>query len=338
MRVMITGGTGFVGLHATRALLAAGHEVTLLVRSIDKLLDLYGEDGVVDYVRGDILDKDSVQDAVEDCAAVVHAAAMVSVDPRDAERVYRGNVQGTQNVIDAAMEAAVEAVVHVSSVTALFDPAASVLDENSPPGTARNAYGRSKVECERYARRLQDAGAPVYIVYPASVIGPDDPGLTEPHQGLQAFLTSGLLPRLPTGNQWVDVRDIAAIIARLLEQRPAQRRFTAGGHYLPWPELGRTLQAVTGRRFITPPVPGGLMRLAGNVLDLARKAVPIELPISEESMDYATRWVPMSNDLVEQALDISFCPVQDSLRAAIRWLHAAGHITARQAGAALEDA
>ncbi len=334
MRVMVTGGTGFVGYHTVQALLAAGHEVSLLVRSVDKLYRLYGEEQVDFYTRGDICDADRVARAMEGCDAVVHAAAMVSTGASDAEQVYRGNVEGARTVMDTALDAGVSSIIHVSSVTALFDPRASVLNEHSPPGAARNAYGRSKVACERYVRGLQDDGAPIHISYPATVIGPDDPGLTEAHVGLQGYL-SVFVPLMPTGNQYVDVRDVAEVHLRLLEQQPPAGRYLVGGHYLSWPDLAVLLEQLTGRRLLKLPVTGGFMRLLGRATDQLRKHVTVDAPLSEEAMEYATRWVPMDNSLVENTLDFEFREVEDTFTDAIRWLHSAGYISEKQAGLAI---
>ena len=89
MRVMVTGGTGFIGYHTVRALLAAGLEVSLLVRSADKLHAVYGEGVIEHYTCGDIADPVSVGQAMEGCDAVIHVAALVSTHAADAERVYR---------------------------------------------------------------------------------------------------------------------------------------------------------------------------------------------------------------------------------------------------------
>ena len=227
MRVMITGATGFVGYHTAQALLDAGHEVSLLVRSVDKMLALFGQDRVQQVTRGDITDADQVARALQGCDAVVHSAAMVSTSAADAKRVYQTNVEGTRLVLAGAIERGIGRIIHVSSVTALYDPAASRLDENSPPGHASNAYGRSKVACERHVRDLQDRGAPVFITYPAQVIGPDDPGLTEPHRGLQLLL-QGIVPCTSSGTQYVDVRDIALVHRQLLEQDVPGNRYAQG--------------------------------------------------------------------------------------------------------------
>ncbi len=334
MRVMITGATGFVGFHTALALLEAGHEVSLLVRSQGKMEQLFGRDRIRHFTVGDITDEGQVRQALAGCSAVVHSAAMVSTHASDAEAVYRTNVDGTTNVIGAALELGLDSVVHVSSVTALYDPAASVLDEHSPPGAGATGYGRSKVACERYVRGLQEAGEPISITYPATVIGPDDPGLTEAHVGLRTYLQQ-FVPLMPSGTQYVDVRDIARVHLRLLEQPGLNGRYIIGGHYVPWRELGGVLRRVTGRKPLELPLNAGLMRLAGRLADRIGNYVKLDLPLTAEGISYATHWVPMDSRSVEQGLGIGFRPVEDSFRDAIAWLHAAGHISAGDAGDAV---
>lgn len=332
MKVMITGGTGFIGYHSATALLEAGHEVCLLIRSEDKMRGLFG-DAVQDFVVGDVTDEQKVIQALEGCDGVIHTAAMVSIDKRDAQRLYDTNVGGTRLVIDNAVRMKIPNIIHVSSVTALFDPTAEKLDEHSPPGTAENAYGKSKVDCEIYVRALQESGAPIHITYPGSVIGPDDPALTEPHQGLITYL-GNVLPVLPSGNQWVDVRDIAIAHQRLLEGDYPAGRYTLGGHYVPWRTLVDTLGELTGRHARTIAIPGGLMRGIGRLVDLTNtlRKKPIDMPITHEAMVYATGWVIMDDSKAESELGLVFRPLEDSLVDAIRALVKAGHVSAGQAG------
>jgi dihydroflavonol-4-reductase len=331
MRVMITGGTGFIGYHTTMALLGAGHEVSLLVRSVDKMLGMYGEKGIEHYTRGDIIEADKVRQAMTDCDAVIHVAALVSTHANDAQRVYDTNVQGTRNVIGAAIELGIGSIIHVSSVTALYDPDAAVLDEDSPPGKAASGYGRSKVACEQYVRALQEAGEPVYITYPATVMGPDDPGLTEAHLGMRTYL-SHFVPVMSSGNQYVDARDIAQVHLRLLQEQPPFGRYILGGHYIPWVDLAGVLEEATGRTLRKLPLNGGVMRVVGKVCDRIGPWFKMEVPMTEEAMGYATQWVQMDNSKVEQELGFEFRPVQQTMEDTIRWLLQAGHITARQAG------
>jgi nucleoside-diphosphate-sugar epimerase len=332
MQVMITGGTGFIGYHTVLALLEGGHEVSLLVRSEEKLRKIY-QDRAPRFVCGDVTDQEKVMQALEGCDGVIHTAAMVSIDKKDAERVYDTNVGGTKLVIGNAVGMGIPHIIHVSSVTALYDPEARFLNEYSPPGAATNAYGKSKVESEIFVRELQDRGAPIHITYPGSVIGPDDPALTEPHQGLKTYLTA-TVPVLPSGNQWVDVRDIATAHRRLLEMELPPGRYTLGGHYIPWTKLVDLLSEITGNKKRKLHVPGSVMRGVGMMVDAINKMreTPIEAPITHEGMVYATNWVKMDDSKAKADLGLTFRPVEETMSAAIRWLHSAGHITEDQAG------
>ncbi len=332
MRIMITGGTGFIGLHTARALLAAGHQVRLLVRDKDKLRRLYGSK-VTDYVLGDVTDPEAVAKALKGCDGVVHTAAMVSIDQKDAERVMATNLGGTELVVGGAAKRGFKCIVHVSSVTALYNPEAQFLNEYSPPGSANNPYASSKVACENFVRGLQDAGQPVHITYPASVIGPDDPGFTAPHQGLKAYLASAAAV-LPSGNQWVDVRDIADAHVALFEREPSAGRYPLGGHFLTWSELIDTLSAVTGRRIQKISVPGRVMLGLGRMADwMSRmRGKSLDIPVTHEAMVYATNWVRMDNSKTTAELGIQFRPVEETLADAIRYLAEEGLLSNAQAG------
>ena len=165
------------------------------------------------------------------------------------------------------------------------------------------------------------------------MIGPDDPALTEPHQGLKTYLT-GTIPVMPSGNQWVDVRDIALAHLRLLERELVPGRYTLGGHFVPWTKLVDILGGLTGNQMRKIPVPGSAMRGLGRLLDLVNsmRDTPIDAPITHEAMVYATNWIKMDDSKAGADLELTFRPVEESFSAAIRWLLSAGHITEQQAG------
>lgn len=331
MRVMVTGATGFIGYHTTQALLAAGHEVSLLVRSEDKMRRVFGPDCIEHFTVGDITDRKKVRQAMAECDAVIHVAALVSTRAADAQRVFDTNVNGVKEVIGGAVELGLDPVIHVSSVTALYDPAAPVLDEHSPVGVGATGYGRSKVACEKFVRSLQEQGAPVHITYPATVLGPDTPEMTEAHVGLQTYLAH-FVPLMSSGNQYVDVRDLADFHLQLVESPPEPGRFLLGGHYIPWRKLGGILERLTGRRLLKLPLSSGFMRLAGRLCDEVSRYLDVELPMTAEGLQYATRWVLMDNGKVEREMGFRFRPVEETLSDSIRWLAREGHITAAQAG------
>ncbi len=342
MRVFLTGASGFVGAHSALALLEAGHEVRLLVRQPAPVKAYFtsrghavGGDGPVDLTMADMRDTAAVRAAMSGCDGVLHAAATVSLDPRRAQETYETNVQGVRSVIGTAAEVEVRTIIHVSSVSVLFQPKAEVITEATPLTTAGSAYSRSKRDAESYVRELQAQGCPVQISYPSAVVGPDDPKLSAANRGLAQFVSKAP-PNTSTGFQIVDVRDLARAHRCLLEDdppaTPAQARYIVGGHYLPWPELGRTLEELTGRRRRSPRVPGSMLRGMGSLADRLRRVFPTEHELGAEAMAYVTQWVPADSGRLVERTGLPFRPVTDTLQDAIRWLAQTGHVRPEHAG------
>ncbi len=155
MRALVTGGGGFVGKELVRMLLARGDGVRVLARGDYPELRALG----VETVRGDIVDKAVVKRAVEGMDVVFHVAAKAGIwgDPDEYEQ---SNVQGTQHVIDACVEGAVERLVYTSSSSVTFAGTDAIDADESMPYPAKHYYdyGRTKAEAER--RVLAANGTP----------------------------------------------------------------------------------------------------------------------------------------------------------------------------------
>lgn len=181
MRVLVTGGTGYIGSHTVAALVADGHQVRLLVRDPRRvtaaLTPLGLQAGKLDTIVGDVTDPAAVDQAVRDCEAVVHAGSVYSLDSRDARRIRQVNVRGTDLVLGTAYRAGLDPIVYVSSVAALLQPDGQTLTPDSPVGRPPGPYLGAKADAERVARRYQEAGAPVVTTYPGGCLGPHDPHL-----------------------------------------------------------------------------------------------------------------------------------------------------------------
>lgn len=298
MRVLITGGTGFVGGWTAKAIADAGHSIRFLVRNPAKLGTSVAKLGVdvSDFAVADITDRMAVRQALDGCDAVVHSAALVATDPRQTTQMLTTNMQGAQNVLGQSVELGLDPIVHVSSFTALFHPSLETLTADLPVVGGADGYGTSKAQVEIYARGLQDAGAPVNITYPGMVLGPpvgDQFG--EAGEGVKAAVQMHAIPGRSAAWLIVDVRDLAALHAALLEPGRGPRRYTAGGHRVPAAELAAMLGEVAGTPMVSVPIPDTALRVAGAVLDRAGRFLPFDTPITWAGMQYYTQ-MPASDD------------------------------------------
>jgi nucleoside-diphosphate-sugar epimerase len=332
--VLVTGASGFLGLHVLRRLLDEGERVRALVRSpatLRRHLPLVGvdpDDPAVEVATGDMTDQDAVRHAFAGCDRAVHAAATFSYRRRDAGRMLQENTAGTATVLDAAIDAGCTGIVHVSSIVALLRPGAT-LNHQSPLGTPLGPYTHSKVESERVARERQATGAPVAVVNPGGILGPHDPYLGESDEAVRDILR-GRLPTWPRGRlQWVDVRDTAAVVVTALG-RPG-RRYLVPGEDVTLPH--ETLRAVTGRRLPAVRIP---LAAVLPVVQIGYTTGWSLLPHAVEGSRVIAANARVDASATVDELGIPGRPLEESMRDTVRWLVEAGHISPRAAGRCLE--
>lgn len=245
----------------------------------------------------------------------------------------RTNVAGAQTVLRAAVDHGCDPVVHVSSTLALLRRRATVTPE-SPLSDARSVYAASKAASEAVARRLQQDGAPVVIVQPGGVLGPDDPHVGDGSRRLRDILR-GRYPMWPSGGaHLVDVRDVARVHAAALSPGAGPRRYLVPGHFVDGRTMFAKLSAVTGRRLSRVVVPAAMLLPFAWAASKAQRVVPFHLPIEYEGVvitGYATR---CDDSRARQDFGIQPRPLEETYRDTVRWLYRGGHLTARQAGVA----
>ncbi len=316
MRVLVTGGTGFVGGWTAKATADAGHSIKFLVRNPARLQTSVAKLGVdvSDFAVGDITDRVSVREALRGCDAVVHSAALVATDPRQTAEMLTTNMHGAQNVLGQSVELGLDPIIHVSSFTALFHPGLEVLSADLPVVGGADGYGTSKAQVEIYARGLQDAGAPVNITYPGMVLGPpvgDQFG--EAGEGVRAALQMHAIPGRSAAWLVVDVRDLAALHTALLEPGRGPRRYTAGGHRVPASELASMLGHVAGTPMVAVPIPDTALRVAGAVMDRAGRFLPFDTPFTSAGMQYYTQMPASDDSPSERELGITYRDPEETM-------------------------
>lgn len=315
MKVMLTGSTGFIGGHLLKAIVDAGHDVNLLVRDVDKLermKSLHGIEAELGYVVGDMTDESAVAQALEGCDACVHAAAFTSLDPALMDQALAVNGPGAQLILDAAVEAGCDPVIHVSTMSVIFPPTGDKLSGDDPIQGGGNPYNASKAIAEEHARSMQANGAPVKIIYPAGVTGPADLGLNVLAANLAPTLQSEIMMSLASGG-WclVDVRDLATAISGLLSPGLGPKRYVAAGTFMDWEEFHAVVTEVTGRDRALIPTP--------------RDA--LEQMVDAEAVEIMLGIVPGDDEgiLSDSGLG-SWRPVEETLKETITWLIDEGHL------------
>ncbi|MCR4392052.1 MAG: NAD-dependent epimerase/dehydratase family protein [Candidatus Acetothermia bacterium] len=248
MKALVTGGTGFIGANVVRVLLDRGYQVRALVRPNSDRRNLAGLP--VELVEGDVRDIGSVRTAVAGCKLVFHAAALYSFWVRPRRLIYQINVDGTRNVLQAALEAAVERVVYTSSVAALgLRGDRRPADEETPvdPRTIASDYKRSKYLAEQVALAFaRERGLPVVIVNPSFPVGPYDVKPTPTGQVVRDSLRRRMPAYMDTGMNVVAVEDVAVGHVLAAERGRVGERYILGGENLTMRELLQLLAEITG--------------------------------------------------------------------------------------------
>ncbi len=308
MLVAVTGGTGYLGAHITRALLAVGHRIRLLVApgtAADPVIGYLATRGEVVPVEGDVRDVATVDTLLRGCDAVLHAAGVVGTDRRRSALMWEVNAHATEMLLHRATDAGLDPVVCVSSYSALFPPPDGVITENTPPAPGRSPYAQTKAYADRVARGLQERGAPVVVSYPSSVVGPachTAPGVTE--RGWAPILAHGLAPRMPGGMQMIDVVDVAEVHVRSMRPGRGPQRYVCGGEMVAFDEMIDLLEAGSDRRIRRIPLSPRLFRGMGRIADLAGRVLPLGDGISHEAALLLTSATPTDDLHTRTALGI----------------------------------
>ena len=216
MNCFVTGGSGFIGANLVHQLVARGHHVKVLLRPGADLRGLAGAE--YEGIQGDLLDQRAVlTKAIRGCDWVFHVAASYALWLPDYDPMFRANVEGTRNLIEAAHAAEVRRIVYTSTVGCIGLPKPDSTGKIIPTDEATevsemqmsNPYKLSKWRAEVVARDQAESGRPVIIVNPSAPVGPRDVKPTPTGQVIVDFLRRALPAYLDTGLNWVHVRDVA---------------------------------------------------------------------------------------------------------------------------------
>ncbi len=296
MKAFVTGATGFIGGHVVRKLRARGDEVTVLARSAPKASAL-AELGC-EVIEGDLANPAAIARGAEGCDAVFHVAAIYRVGVPASERatMHDANVRGTERVLDAAAHAGVARVVYVSTANVYGNTKGDVVDETyvrPQPPEFLSQYDRTKYEAHQVALARIAQGAPIVIVMPGGVYGPDDP--SELGNMIDQARTGKLKLRLfpATGFNYIHVEDVAEGIILAHDKGRAGQAYNVAGQRSTIGELVDKVCSLSGRKPPRLTMPPALMKAAVPIGPLVGKLLGFPPNLAEliRTSDGVTFWI-----------------------------------------------
>jgi dihydroflavonol-4-reductase len=321
MKVLVTGGTGFIGSHLVHRLLDHGDEVVCLARPESNIKNL--KELPVEIRYGDLRDRQSLVDAIHGCAILYHCAADYRLWCKDPSQMYASNVQGTQNILQAALDEGVQRVVYTSTVGCLgLAPNGTPANEETPV-TLKDMIGpykRSKFLAEREAGAFAQHGLPIVIVNPSTPVGEYDRKPTPTGKMIVDFLKGKMFGYVETGMNLVDVVDVAKGHILACEKGKVGEKYILGNSNMTLKGVFDVLSKISGipspRTRVPHWVAGGYALLENFYSDVLLHREP-EVPLESVKMSRHKMWFDSSRAVRELGLPQS--PVEIALERAVKW-------------------
>jgi len=324
--VFVTGGTGFLGSHLLFHLLKIGKKVRAIKRAdsnfylLSNVFSFYTEDtqkylSKIEWVEGDLLDIYSLDKALNEVSEVYHAAAIVSFDSSYRKKMMKANVEGTANLINAALDKDIKKICHVSSIAAIGRAENDkVIDENVVWKTSKknSNYAISKYGAEREVWRGIEEGLNAVIINPSVILGPRE--LNRGIGSLISMVRNGFKFCTTGVNGFVDVRDVAESMIRLMESDIYNERFIVSADNLTYKQIldwiAEYLEMPGPKYKATPYISEIAWRLE-YIKGLFTNKKPF---ITKETARTANNTYYYSSDKLIRALDFKFLPVRQTIR------------------------
>ena len=320
-KILITGGTGFLGTHIVRQLLDAGEKnFKVMASSVPEWM----KDASVKAVEGSVTNRDDVAKACKNVSAIFHLAGKVSRDNDDAASMNKIHLEGTRILCEAAKEAGVPTMLLASSSgTIAVSEDEQVFDETFPQPVdviSRWAYYTSKYYQERTALAEFDGdGRRLAILNPSLLLGPDDERLSSTKPVLD-FLARKI-PYSPTGGlNFVDVRDTAEAFISALDKGVHQEKYLLGSENMRFPEFFGRLERLSGVAAPKLKVPKKLAMAGSSIIESVFSNWGKTPPVASKEVEQAEYFWYFDSSKAREQLGFSPRDPQETLNDTIRYL------------------
>ncbi len=329
MKVLVTGASGFIGGNLVRELVSRGVDVRVLIRkssNIEFISDLK-----IEKAYGDILDYNSLLEALKGVTHLYHVAALYKAWLPDPEEFYRVNVRGTVNVMRAALEKGVEKIVYTSSVAAVgfVRDGEGICDENClwNLGFTEDHYTISKYQAEMEVfKMICRENLPAVIVNPAAPVGPGDWKPTPTGQLILQYLKKRIPAYADTSLSFVDVRDVVRGHILAMEKGKIGERYILTAENLHMKDVFEMLHRITG---IKPPrvkTPYGVNYAFASFLEFIASITGMETPLARSYVRVTKGRMAYDNRKSIKELGLNYGPVEKALEDAVKWYREHGYV------------
>jgi dihydroflavonol-4-reductase len=327
MKVLVTGATGFIGFHVAKLLKEKGFLVCAFVREGSDTSDLKALD--IELVSGDVRDLSSLHRALKGCQQLYHLAADYRIWVNDPKTMYEINVQGTRNIMDAALRTGIEKVVYTSTVGALAACSNGRPSDEETSVSIKDMVGhykRSKFIAEKEVYGFIEKGTPVVIVNPTTPIGTMDKKPTPTGKIIVDFLNGKIPAYLDTGLNFVDVEDVAAGHLLAAQHGMIGQRYILGNKNISLQNFFEFLSIITGRKppkVRLPYLPVLLAAYLDETLSRITGRYP-RIPLTGVRM--ARKYMYFDCSKAVRELNMPQNPIEVAIEKAINWFRERGYV------------
>jgi dihydroflavonol-4-reductase len=316
---LVTGATGHVGNVLVRKLLERGEKVRALLLPGESRESIQGLN--IEAFEGDVLNLDSVFESMQGIKGIFHLAGVISIMPGPNPFVHKVNVDGTKNILRAAMKKGIDKLIYTSSIHAIQRVENSMIDETLPydMDNPYGAYDRSKAEATLEVLNAAHAGFDAVVVCPTGVIGPYD--FRGSMMGAVIHDAAAAKPTLYVDGAYdfVDVRDVADGLIAAAENGERGESYILSGQKITVRYMLETVREITGKNFFQMKIPFDLAKFAALFTPMyyqLAKATPRFTPYSLEVLQSNSN---ISHAKATKELGYSPRSLYESIKDTVKW-------------------
>lgn len=327
MKALVTGASGFIGSHIALALNEKGYQVRCMTRN--KRDPLHLSDKGIEIVEGDLLNEESLKNALKDQDYLFHAAAYYSFWVPNPKQMYDINVEGTRKIFELAGENNIKKIIYTSTVGTIGLPGDGTPgNENTPyhPHHLKGHYKISKYQAEQVALDMSGKGIPIVIVNPSAPMGPGDIKPTPTGQIIVDFLNRKMPAYTDTGLNVVDVRDVAIGHVLAAHHGMVGQKYILGNQNMSLKEILDLLSEITGLSSPSIKIPNFVLPPIATISSFFGKLLNFEPRVTPDAVKMAQRYMYFDPTKAIQELGMTQRPVRDTLTDAVKWFRENNYI------------